>query len=327
MKAIIQMLAAVVSLAFAGPATADVIEATKVIGSAYEDFSHAASSLSAQSRKDCSPNALKEAYHETWDAWAMIDFWHLGPAEIDGRSLAISYWPDVKAAGRRGQQALIDSEVAIEDLSSMQNMSVAMRGLGGLERLIYPSDLSGNEERLCALRQATAKDLAVNAEQIAREWPEFSSLLISAGEPENTTYLSLSETQQAIYTQIMTALEDIGDRRIGRPLSSRDNPRPDYAETVSAGRSQRNIVLSLNGIRDVAMALQPDGPMTAQAFDTAIELANGLYDPVLADITSPDGWDRLDAVRGSVREIRRAAEVEIGENLGISMGFNARDGD
>ncbi|MDS9468828.1 imelysin family protein [Paracoccus sp. MBLB3053] len=311
------------------PAHADVAEAVRdVILPAYDDLAGTTGSLAAAAQQDCSAAHLREPFQRAWDAWARIDFLRLGPVETDGRALAISFWPDAKSSGRRAQQALIDADApAIDDPVAFADLSVALRGLSGLERLIYPSEIDGEEPVLCRLRRATATDLARIAADIRAEWDGYGPLLEKPGSPGNSSFLTMDEARQALYTQLVTGLEHLADSRLGRPLGTFDKPRPERAEAIAAGRSLRNVTLSLQGIQDLAVAMLPDTPETQAAFARALKLAEGLDDPVLAGVAAPSGRLKVEILQQAVDTTQEAVETEIGGALGISVGFNAKDGD
>jgi uncharacterized protein len=310
------------------PATADLAEAVdQVITPAYARLADAAADLDAAARQDCAPRAMQAPFQQAWDAWARIDFLRLGPVEEQGRSLAIAFWPDPKSSGLRAQQALVagDPQV-IADPARFAQVSVAARGLSGLERLLYPSAVTGAEDRLCALRRATAADLARMTADIAAEWPAHAALLTTPGDA-NTSYLTTDEARQALFTQLVTGLASLSDGRLGRPLGTFQKPRPERAEAVASGRSLRNIRLSLEGLRDLALALHPDAPLTQAAFDRALALAEDLEDPVLVGVSTPQGRLKVEILQQAVQSAQAAVETEIGAALGVSTGFNARDGD
>ncbi|MFV0409582.1 MAG: imelysin family protein [Paracoccus sp. (in: a-proteobacteria)] len=311
------------------PVHADVAElSADVVTPAYARFAEAAAKLDQAAQADCSASALREPYQEAWDAWAAIDFLHLGPVEDQGRSLAIAFWPDKKSSGLRTQQGLIDADSpVIGDPEAFASISVAARGLSGLERLIYAGALKGDEAALCRLRQATAADLARMAAEIRDEWPGYATLLLTAGQAGNTAYLTEDEARQAAYTQLVAGLEYLADTRLGRPLGAPERPRPERAESLAAKRGARNVALSLRGMRDYALALYPDAPATASAFERAIAMAENLEDPALAGAADPRGRARIVALQYAVRDAKYAVETEIGEALGLDVGFNSQDGD
>lgn len=310
-------------------AYADVGQAAQsVIGPAYVRFAEAADAMDQAAQADCSAAAMQAPYQAAWDAWAAIDYFQLGPVEQDGRALAVSFWPDKKSSGQRTQKGLVDSDApVIDDPESFAKISVAARGLSGLERLLYAPVIEGQEDVLCRLRRATASDLSRIAGEITADWPAFETLLTTAGAPQNSRYLAPVEAQQALYTQLISGLEHLAETRLGRPIGTAERPRPEAAESRASGRSLRNIALSLAGMRDLAMALHPDAAEVREAFDEAIEIAENLDDPIFDGVADPEGRKRALALERAVWSAKLAVETDIGAALGLSVGFNSKDGD
>lgn len=311
------------------PAAADVAEAVAdVITPAYAALADRAADLAETASRDCADTpALHAGFASVWDAWARIDFLRIGPVETDGRGLAMAFWPDPKSSGLRAQQALLDDGAALaDDPDGFARLSVAARGLSGLERLIYPSALTGEPDATCRLIRATAADLARMTAAIAAEWPAYATTLTQPG-GDNTLYLTETEARQALYTQLVTGLGALETMRLGRPLGTFDKPRPERAEAVASARSLANIVQSLTGMRDLALALDPDAARSRAAFDHALTLAAQLDDPALYGVTQPQGRLEIEIVQQAVVAARQAVEAEIGPALGVSAGFNAQDGD
>ena len=165
------------------------------------------------------------------------------------------------------------------------------------------------------------------ARALSDDWQGFGDLLLTAGQPGNSRFLSPAEATQALFTQLVAGLEALADKRIGRPLGTFDKPRPDLAEARASGRSQQNVLLSLRALRDLAQQLAPDSPQTLAAFGRAIALAEGLDDPDFARVADPQGRLKLDILQQAVRATREAAIAEIGPALGVDLGFNSQDGD
>jgi predicted lipoprotein len=288
----------------------------------YAGFATAARGLAALDT--CDPETLRPAFHATYDAWLAVAHLHLGPSEDEGRALAILFWPDPKRLGAKAQAALLAADPASLTPEAMAQQSVAARGLSGLERLLYPADDLPVDP--CPLIQATADDLARMADDLAAAWGPYGETLLTAGQPGNDRFLTADEATQALFTQLATGLEFIADRRIGRPLATLDKPRPDLAEAHASGRTLRNITLSLQALRGLALSLNADSPKTATAFDHAITLAKAL-DPDIGRISDPEAWLKLEILEQAVRTARDTALAEIGPALGVELGFNAQDGD
>lgn len=301
--------------------TAEVI--TKHILPGYAAFAGQADALAAL--ETCDPNQLRPAFHNAYDAWMRVAHLHLGPAEEDGRALAILFWPDPKGLGQKAQRTLLQADPATLTPETMAQQSIAARGLSGLERLLYPAEAPPADP--CPLIHATTDDLARMANDLAAGWGPYKDLLLTAGQPGNTTFLTKDEATQALFTQLITGLEFLADRRIARPLGTFEKPRPELAEALASGRPLLNVTLSLKALRDLALHLQPESPRTLAAFDHAITLAIGLDDPTFAKVTTPQGRLKLEILQQAVHATRNTALAEIGPALGVTLGFNAQDGD
>lgn len=317
------MRAALLALLLATPATADT--ATVVTDHArpgYAAFKDAVARLADV--ESCEPEKLHPAFQAAYDAWMGVEHLHLGPAEKDGRSLAILFWPDAKGSGAKAQTALLTADPATLTISGMADQSVAARGLSGLERLLYPAKPLPADP--CPLIRITIDDLARQAEGLDSDWGPYGDQLLTAGQTGNTVFLRPQEATQALFTQLATGLEFVADRRIGRPLGTFDKPRPDLAEGHASGRALANITLSLQALRGLTASLSPDSAKTLAAFDHAIALAQGM-DPNLDAITDPQGWLKLEILQQAVRATRDTALAELGPALGVELGFNSQDGD
>ncbi len=309
------------------PARADFPEAVRDhILPGYAAFEQATAALDASAQADCTAQALRPAYQAAWDAWMAVAHLRLGPVEEEGRVLAIAFWPDPKALGTKAQMALLTGDPAALSPEHFPEQSVAARGLTGLERLLYPAEPLPADP--CALIRATTTDLARMAAGIEADWRGgYADVLLTAGEPGNTTFLSRPEVRQALFTQLAAGLEFVEDSRLGRPLGTFDKPRPERAEARAAGRSLRNVLLGLRAMKGLVEALTPDAPQTLAAFDHAISLAEGLNDPVFAGVAEPESRLKVEILAEAVDAIRAVILTELAPELDVGIGFNAADGD
>lgn len=318
------MRALTLALLLATPAAGDTASVVEThIRPGYTAFATAADTLAAL--ETCDPAALRAAFHAAYDAWMAVAHLRLGPSETDGRALAILFWPDPKALGPKAQRALLLSDPATLTPDAMAQQSIAARGLSGLERLLYPAEAPPADP--CPLIHATADDLARMAQALATDWGPYGETLLTAGQTGNPTFLTSDEGTQTLFTQLATGLEYLADRRLGRPLGTFDKPRPDLAEARASGRSLRNLILSLQALRDLALHLSPESPKTLAAFDHAITLAVALDDPTFANTTTPESHLKLEILQQAIRATRDISLAEIGPSLGVTLGFNSQDGD
>jgi len=316
-----------VTLCLATPAWADFPEAvTDHILPGYVALAEATSTLADTATRTCDVAALRPAYQAVFDAWMGVQHLRFGPVEVDGRGLSIAFWPDPKGSGARAQMALLKGDQAALAPDMFAQQSIAARGLFALERLLYPiADLPADP---CPLIRATAADLARTAQAISAEWQNsYAQTVMTAGEAGNTTYLTRPEVRQVLFTQLVTALEFTYDSRLGRPLGSFSQPRPERAEAVASGRSLRNITLSLQAQRALVLALTPDAPLTIAGFDHALALAEALDDPTLAGVATPEGRLKVEILQQAIAALRDTVLAELGPELDVAIGFNAADGD
>lgn len=311
------------ALLSATPLHAGVPEALARIGKGYQTFAAATADLDTAAQASC--DGLKPAFDTAWDAWLHVAQIRIGPVEDDGRALAIAFWPDPKALGAKAQRALLTGDPAALAPERFAEHSVAARGFSGLERLLFPDAPLPADP--CPLIRATTHDLARMAAGVNADWPAFSDKLAYPGGPGNTTYLTDLETAQALVTQLASALEFTADQRLGRPMGTFDQPRPERAEARASGRSLRNVVEVLKASRDMALDLHPEAPRTEAAFAKALALADRLDDPTLASVATPQGRLKVEILQNAIREARAAILSEIAPTLGVGLGFNALDGD
>ncbi|SFJ04907.1 imelysin family protein [Celeribacter neptunius] len=301
-------------------------------------FDDAARDLVMASAKDCRPEAMQPAYNAAFDAWMGLQHLHMGPVEKDGRILAIAFWPDKKGLGPRALSRLIaDQDPIIDDAEQFAQASIAVRGLFALEYMLYDDqyDGYGRDSYSCHLVQAIANDLGRMAHAIDVEWASdggFKDTLLQAAEAETPVYLSRMESLQALYTMLTSSLENTKDQRIGRPIGSFEKPRPARAEARRSGRSERNVILQLEAARDLARKMAPQSdavamPNTEEAFAKTIALAEALDDPSFEGAGDPMGRLKIEIIGQNIEAIIGHLANELGAPLGVSVGFNAGDGD
>jgi predicted lipoprotein len=311
--------------ALATPAAADVADALNdVILPGFQDFATATATLDQAAQGDCAPEALQDEWNAAFDAWLRVGFLRLGPGEGEGRNLAIAFWPDPKGLGAKAQAGILKTgEIPAE----FGEVSVAARGLFGLERLLYPQDEIFKAEAACPLIRATTADLARMATELAVEWPAYAARMQAPGAAGETEFLTEAEVKRALLTALVTGVEFQKDSRLGRPLGDFDRPRPERAEARASGRSLRNVDLSLRALRDLTAALAPEAAVTLAALDKAIVMAEGLDDPAFAGVAEPGSRLKVEILQQAVTAAKDAMMAELVPALGVGTGFNAADGD
>ncbi|MBS1302710.1 imelysin family protein [Loktanella sp. SALINAS62] len=270
----------------------------------------------------CEVDALKPAFVDAATAWAGMSHLTLGPVETLGRGRSILFWPDTRDATGRGLRLLIGQGETAWTPDAIATASVAARGLGALERLLYERDAQP-----CDLTLALTADLAASAAAIRDGWTsEFADLMRTAGAPDNTRFLAPEEVEAAFYTSLVTGLEFLIEQRLGAPLNTYDDPRPLRAELRRADLSAPMIAAQIEALLELTRQLGP-APDAEKSLTDALMRARAIDDPSLAGVADPMARAPIAAIQSLLGAARRQIESEIGTKMGITAGFNALDGD
>ncbi len=293
-------------------------------------FAEAAQALDDTAADFCEPADLAPLWNSAFDAWLRIGHLRLGPQEQ--AALTIAFWPDARSSGRRTLARMIAAQDPMGVHSDeFAQVSAAARGLYALETMLYDPDFNdyAPDSYSCSLVSTMAHDLAAQARALDTAWrTDFAPALRSAGAPGNARFLAPAEAERALFTQLHGGVEFNADQRLGLPLGTPDRPRPARAETWRAGRSLRNVTLSMAALHEMATALAdgPDATLDA-AFAAAEYFAIGIADPAFQDIADPQARLRLESLQGRIRAVGEALITRIGEAMGVAPGFNSLDGD
>ncbi|WP_170763775.1 imelysin family protein [Ruegeria lacuscaerulensis] len=315
-----------------GPILSDTVEAHILPG--FAALSDATATLTQAAQTDCAPGSpqLRAAFHKAFDDWISVSHLRFGPTEVQDRAFALAFWPDTKGFTPKALTGLIATEdTAVRSPEAFAETSIAGRGFFALEQMLYDPRFSeqGSEAYRCALVQAIAADIDGNASAINTDWASYATALTQPG--GDSPYRSDDEAMQELYKALITGLEFTSDTRLGRPMGIFHRPRPSRAEARRSERSLRHVELSLAALRELAIRLSADHPGIAadldDAFAKAITRAQSLDDPSFADVATPQGRLRVEALQQSISDIRAIASAELGPTLGISAGFNSLDGD
>jgi len=324
-------------LAMSGVARADALTDAVIdrhILPTYQRLAQETAAFADLANSNCAPTS--DAVHAAWatafDAWVAASHLRFGPSETDNRAFAIAFWPDSRSKTPKALRSLLlDSETVVATSDSFATASVAVRGFYALEYLFFDpayADLA-SPDQTCAVVQAIARDLARNSAAILTDWQaDYANKLRHPGD----RYRSETEAHQELFKAFNTGIEILADMRLGRPLGSFEQPRPNRAEARRSGRSLRHVQIQIEALRHLALLLaEGDAALTdrlTQAFDKAEQHADNLADdPSFAGVVEPQQRFEIETLQQDIRDIKTLAAVEIGPKLGVEAGFNALDGD
>ncbi|MAS45731.1 MAG: hypothetical protein CML46_10320 [Rhodobacteraceae bacterium] len=278
---------------------------------------------------------LDAAYHATFDAWMGVSHLRFGPAEAEGRALAIAFWPDRKGFARRALDGLIaDQDPAVDDPARFHEVSVAARGLMALDRLLFDAQApDAGRGYPCRLVAAIGRDLAATSAALEADWAETHAPdMRVAGTEAARLYLHAEEPVRDLFAALLTGARLTIDDRFGGPLGDFDRPRPRLAEAWRSGRSLRNARLSVGALRRLAACFAPALPEADAAdLDAAWVRAQAVADrapgPLVETVRDPGTRFAVEAAQQALIDARERTERLLAPALDLSVSFNALDGD
>jgi predicted lipoprotein len=280
---------------------------------------------------------LKDDYRSAADEWSGIEFILYGPIANNFRFERMSHWPERKNAIGRAMTTLL-ARKGEEDLTPERfaQVSAAAQGITALERLLFEKDsdallLSGTDDskRRCAVATAIAAGLSRTSSETLAEWQAPDGPLAKF---ETGDKAVIDEAAARLATDYITLFEIIGDQKIGVVLGKdAEEARPTLAEQWRSARSMRAIIVNLAAAEALGRLLVDPGRPENETFFLTLSTARSIADgaPTNMGEAAADARQRMRLVllRDAVRAVRESASDTIPPALGITLGFNSRDGD
>lgn len=282
-------------------------------------------------------------------AWGRIEHIRFGPVTVDNRLERLFFWPDRRGLGARQVAATLRArDAAALDPVALAEKRVAIQGLGALETALFGVPPKGAEDR--AYRCAYAKAIATNITHLARavlaEWTEpdrYARDWLNPG-PANKHFLKPAETTLALAKALDNGLERVRDEWIAAPLGLGPQRRRLTPVLSTSKRTLKFFEAGLDGldrlyttagmqqaIVDTAKA-HPGVtvPLNAKLVRSEIESARNQLRRLVRQGKPFDAdamMQPLVAVGYPLKNARMQLAALLGLTAGVSMGFNATDGD
>lgn len=291
---------------------------------------------------------LRDAYGTALDGWMGVQHLHFGPVELFMRSYRLYFWP--QGRGKIGEAVgalLAEADPAALEEERFRNASTAIQGLPAAEVLLFGPDAETPPSAYrCALLVRLAGNMREMAAQIAEEWRggeiAFARTVAEPG-AHNSYFATPRDASRAFFQALYNGLELIADARLKPVLGAAPaSARPQLAETPLAGRSLRNIVLSLEALQGlyqgeggpglgalaVESGLDPDlDPLLRRAFRLTLETARTAEGPLAEAVQDPARRPVLEKLQIQLTALRQIVRGRLSAAAGLAIGFNAMDGD
>lgn len=306
----------------------------EVLDHQFGKFRDNAATLSDTARAYCDGTTdrggIEQALAATWQAWAPLDAYQFGPIETQAAALTVNFFPDKKNFVGRALSDLLKRPGAEQaDPAVAAASSAGAQGLPALERLLF------EDRQTCPALVGVSGNLARIGAALYDGWftPDGWAALVTTAGPDNPVYLSHVEFTRQIFTALDFSILRLREHRIGRPLGTYERSFPRRAEAWRAGFTNDIMVAQIDGL----IAIVDDGFATAVPDATRAEIIGIAQDiqtrihaigaPLADALDDPQMRIRVEALQTKLDYLKFRLDQEIGETLGVDVGFSAGDGD
>lgn len=296
-------------------------------------------------------STLQQAYKRTLVARARIEPITFGPVQLDNRADRLIFWPDRKQLAKRQViNAIRHQDPLVVDDITLPQQSVALQGFTALEQILYAPDIdsvgipSPIGRFRCRFGQSVAANIASIASQLEQAWqaPEgYSQWLLNPG-PANPVYLSDDETTREISLALTKGLEQLLSRKMLRPLGLID---PRLKPTPAPFSDSKMTAAYIGGIADGLQHLYSNSGLLeiirirerqrSVSISSTVEStlqwmkahAARLQAHNDGSLSNPQARNDLLIYGNALEQLMIKTDAVFTDVLGLSLGFNANDGD
>jgi len=288
--------------------------------------------------------AVRARFGDVVRAWSGVEFLRFGPLVADNRYERFFFWPDPRGVTLRQVQALLAGDDPVPVAGELVARSVAVQGLPALEYALFgdkgllrapDGPLAG---RACAYAVAVAANLARLADELAREWSDEAPHGQAFAHPSERSpaYRSTREVAAEAIKALSTGLQFTRDVKIAPALGGPgQDPQPRRAPFWRSGLSAPSMEAAMAGMLRFyeAAGYRYDNAdrgvdeTVRHELDQARRTLAELDAPVEQSLAGETGRRQWTLVRLLVGNAKNVIDQNIAPALGVTMGFNALDGD
>lgn len=286
--------------------------------------------------------ALQAAFIKVANAWSAVEFVTMGPVSLSLRADRFNFFPDRRNAVQRGMAELF----AGPDMSRLTperfaRSNAATQGLPAMERLLFEPVIAAaltapaSSSFACAYGEAIALNLATIAKEIRTGWGDTATGALGAivsGQGDPALFPDVAAVPGMILTDLSGAYQRVTDTRI-LPVLNNGSPRPTLAEGWRSGRSAqvvKEMITSADALLQEVAKQMPSRPQwVVNKAAAAADKAAATFPEDFGHENGPTPAE-LVSIQAAIREFKSAQITvyrPIASYFGISLGFNALDGD
>ncbi|MEL7333460.1 MAG: imelysin family protein [Cyanobacteria bacterium J06560_2] len=273
-------------------ATAVVIPTYQTLVETTSQLTRASNTFSAAPSEATLSN-LETAWMDTQSAWAAGIAFEFGPVHSLGYGRVIAFPTDTagltqlletlsktlsKTPSETSSETSSETE-AVDSLSTtlkQANIHVSLKGLGAIEHIIYSEGQPRLPDSFSATERAyliyLAADIQTAASGLLSVWqvgwngyPPYATVLGSAGNPDNGTYISAQAGTEEIIRGLVNSLDVIVNEELPALL---EDSAEDPAALTQHSAQLRSLSSTLAGIQLAYRGYQPSGPISLSELRT-----------------------------------------------------------
>ena len=322
---------------------------TTFVEPAIEAFAASSSRLGADVASLCAApgeatlQAARAAFGIVVADWGRASVLRFGPLAADNRFERLFFWPDPRGIALKQVQGLLAEKDPQAIADGVAGKSAALQGLPALEFALFGAGaevLATGDAYRCEFASAIARNIAVLADNIRDGWgrdtPFAKSFATPA--PDGEPYRTEAEVQGEIVKALSTALQFVRAAELLPPLG--EDAKKANGRRAPLWRSRMTvplIVAQAAGVLDLLAAAGYEETLPEDsryiAGSIRFELSNAIR--VLGQVEAdPEGAFSSEPDRGpfvfAELALHHASELitrDLAAALGLTMGFNALDGD
>lgn len=305
--------------------------------------------LRAELHQACSGKAtstspqITKAFDDVVLAWSGLSFLRFGPLVQDNRYERIFFWPDPRGLVYKQTVSLLKENTprTAQDVSSY---SVAVQGLPALEYLLFAQEGLVQQHAIedsarCDLAGAIAANLQNQAQRLKEQWSsdgDFGKLFVEPGQT-NPVYRTTIEVNNELIKAVSTGLQFVMQVQLAPALKS-EQQAVDVRRLPfwRSGVSPLYVSGQLQGMKQLILAAnyqqttrEPSWVVDALAseLERAAQVSKRLAIADQQRMQQGPLYQGLHLVSLVATNAKLLLEQDLAPALGVSIGFNALDGD
>tara|TARA_R110001592_G_scaffold50620_7_gene156452 strand:- start:1270 stop:2427 length:1158 start_codon:yes stop_codon:yes gene_type:complete len=306
-------------------------------------------------------DTIQTDWKETVKQWSAIQNIQFGPLMVDNQAWKIQFWPDKKNLIARKVEALLKGDEAIT-IQRVDDASVVVQGLSSLEYLLFDTK-AGNQlrysgdggQRRCELLIAVSAHLHKVASGLHNSWRKdggnYLATFSETGE-KNPEFPDDNVAIAYLLDTLVSGIELIKRDKLERPLgiSLADTElKTDTLQTqiyqLEWWRSQYSkeaIITNLNALKDIFNANAAYGiddylrdikgqtelsDKINEGFKRSILAASAIDGSLFTIANEATGRQTILKLHSELNTLLTLLRNDLPTALGVSLGFNSKDGD